>query len=81
MSELPSFTTMAKELVKTAKDVVSQAATTGIISASEEKAKARMDMCLGCEFFVKEQTRCGKCGCFMKAKVALESAKCPVGKW
>lgn len=24
---------------------------------------------------------CGKCGCFMKAKVKLAAAECPLGKW
>jgi hypothetical protein len=24
---------------------------------------------------------CGKCGCFMKAKVKLSQAECPLGKW
>lgn len=25
--------------------------------------------------------RCGKCGCILKSKVAVESEKCPDGKW
>lgn len=81
MNQLPSLPAMAKELVKTAKDVVSHAATTGVISVSEEKSSKRMDVCLACEFLIKEQTRCSKCGCFMKSKVILEAAKCPESKW
>lgn len=25
--------------------------------------------------------RCRQCGCFMKAKVKLSQAECPLGKW
>ena len=25
--------------------------------------------------------RCKECGCFMKAKVKLSNASCPLGKW
>lgn len=25
--------------------------------------------------------RCGVCGCFLKAKIALKPMKCPEGKW
>ncbi len=37
--------------------------------------------CKGCEFFNALLRTCGKCGCFMPAKVKLKDAKCPVGKW
>ena len=40
----------------------------------------RWDLCLGCEFLT-ESNKCEKCGCFMKAKHMLKSAKCPIGKW
>ncbi len=40
----------------------------------------RYEECNSCEHFT-EQARCTKCGCFMKTKVNLASASCPVGKW
>lgn len=45
------------------------------------KAKERYNVCLLCPLFVKESTKCKACGCFMKAKVLLPNAKCPLSKW
>jgi len=45
------------------------------------EAQARYDICKACEFFRPSLATCEKCGCFMKAKVKLASAKCPEGKW
>ena len=45
----------------------------------EEVLKMRWDLCLGCEFL--QDDKCLKCGCFMKVKHKLATAKCPVGKW
>ena len=44
-------------------------------------AQERFEICNDCEFFDKNSTRCGKCGCFMKKKVDLADAKCPIGTW
>lgn len=46
----------------------------------KEVAQARYDMCKGCPFLLPT-TQCSKCGCFMKAKVKLAHAECPVGNW
>ena len=48
---------------------------------TDEEAKARLDICKECPFFIKATTQCTKCGCFMFAKTKLKSAKCPEGKW
>jgi transcription initiation factor TFIIIB Brf1 subunit/transcription initiation factor TFIIB len=42
-----------------------------------------MEMCEVCEFAIKKDTTlvCGKCGCWMQAKVKVDASKCPVGKW
>lgn len=47
----------------------------------KEKAQQRYDHCKKCEHFVKKTTTCLKCWCFMKIKVTLENAECPIGKW
>ena len=49
---------------------------------SEGVAKVRIKICVDCEFFTKRKT-CGKCGCYMPAKVrSLRSkTKCPINKW
>jgi hypothetical protein len=46
----------------------------------KEVAQERYNMCKGCPFLLPT-TQCSKCGCFMKAKVKLTHAECPVGNW
>jgi hypothetical protein len=46
----------------------------------KEVAQDRYDMCKGCPFLLAT-TQCSKCGCFMKLKVKLAHAECPVGNW
>lgn len=41
----------------------------------------RLAICFGCEFFNENSMRCEKCGCNMKLKTKLDTAKCPVDKW
>ena len=40
----------------------------------------RLDICNGCEFLT-EKNKCEKCGCFMKVKTRVATARCPIGKW
>ena len=47
----------------------------------EEVAAERLEICKGCEFFRQKTQTCQKCGCFMKLKVKLKAAVCPIGKW
>jgi hypothetical protein len=49
--------------------------------ASEEKANGRYEICKACPELIQATKQCKKCGCFMAAKVKLEKASCPVGKW
>lgn len=79
LEKFPSLFQQARNLAK-------QAWTSGIdvakgkpLLASAEKAAARLEICQGCEFF--KQDRCLKCGCFMNAKIHVESAGCPINKW
>lgn len=48
--------------------------------STEEKTR-RLDLCKACEHFIRDKARCGKCGCFLKWKTALESWHCPVHRW
>jgi hypothetical protein len=41
----------------------------------------RLAICFGCEFFNEDSMRCKKCGCNMKLKTKLDTAKCPINKW
>lgn len=75
MSELPSLPQMASNA---AKDLLSWVASGAPISP-QELTESRLMICRACEFFQKN--RCTKCGCFMKAKASMVTAKCPLGKW
>jgi len=47
----------------------------------KEVAQARYDICKKCDKFKKSTAQCKECMCFMKMKVKLEQASCPLGKW
>jgi len=46
-----------------------------------EVAQKRLDICKGCDHFIKVTAQCKKCSCFMTAKTKLPHAECPIGKW
>jgi hypothetical protein len=47
--------------------------------SNKEKRNLRLNVCRKCpELHFKV---CSQCGCFMPAKVMLENATCPLGKW
>ena len=45
----------------------------------EDIINKRWDLCQGCEFLKND--KCEKCGCFMKVKTRIATARCPIGKW
>lgn len=47
----------------------------------KSKAEKRINICNSCSELIKLTKTCKKCGCFMTAKVKLEKASCPIGKW
>jgi hypothetical protein len=51
------------------------------VYVSEEIAKERFEICLGCPSLIQLTKQCKKCGCFMSVKSKMETAKCPIGKW
>jgi len=57
-----------------------------------QKRTDRLNICKGCEHFVKSTMSCGDlvteaftdsklCGCHMPTKTRLKVASCPLGKW
>ena len=72
---------MAKGLAGSAKDIISGVVAGEGLLASDEVYNHRMNICGGCEFFLKEDKRCSKCGCFMEAKTKFIKTKCPMDKW
>ena len=49
--------------------------------ADKETAIERAKACADCDRLFKPTFSCKECGCFMKVKVKLENASCPLGKW
>lgn len=50
--------------------------------AVEEEAKRRMKICVEkCPLFKPHNKFCGKCGCYMPAKVRSLKSRCPLRKW
>lgn len=47
----------------------------------EESANARLEICEVCPSLLKLTHQCKECGCFMKLKVKLATATCPLSKW
>lgn len=46
-----------------------------------ETEKHRYSICESCDRLTKTTKQCKECGCFMKLKVKLAEATCPLGKW
>lgn len=49
--------------------------------ADSELQDKRYDICNSCDRLTKTTKQCRECGCFMKLKVKLADAVCPLGKW
>lgn len=74
---LPSLFQQAKTLAKeTSNHVIN-----GSKNVEETLLETRLAICNECPFMIKDQQRCGKCGCFLKVKAKWESSKCPIGRW
>ena len=52
-----------------------------MIFVKKEIAQNRYDICKSCEHFNMEIKICNQCVCFMKIKVKMPGAFCPVNKW
>ena len=68
--------TVAKAIIDETKSIVS-----GDDPIDQDTINKRIEVCNSCEFFVKEDGRCIKCGCFMQIKASMRSQTCPIGKW
>jgi len=79
--ERPNIKVMAANLAQTASNVFKEAVSGNSVLADEFLTAKRIEVCNTCEFLIKDQFRCSKCGCFMKAKTKILVAKCPIDKW
>jgi hypothetical protein len=75
--QMPSLFTQAANLAKSA----TKHALSGGMNVSPEEKQARLDICYGCDKFVKETTRCSACGCYLNTKTEWKTSSCPLNKW
>jgi len=77
----PSLQEQGKNLAKFTFNVVKSSVTLSPTSpfATKEEQTKRLKICQNYDYYF--QNRCLQCGCFMKQKVKLNSAKCPIGIW
>lgn len=56
-----------------------------VSKTTQALADSRLAICQKCEIFDTATLRCdstkGGCGCYMKTKTLVPSAKCPKAKW
>jgi len=74
-----SFISTLKEKVETASKKINEIAEE--LKVPEDVRESRFLICSDCDRLLKTTHTCKECGCFMKAKTWLKSAKCPLGKW
>ena len=72
-----SFVTKLKDTINNTK----QKALDAIEFVDITESSLRMSVCLECPHLSHTLLQCEKCGCFMKAKTKLKTAKCPINKW
>ena len=72
-----------KSLLKTFKDVSEGIINGEQVLATKEVCCNREKICSNCPKLVKLASldQCSECGCLIKSKVQLNSAKCPINKW
>lgn len=78
---LPSYKDMIFGLTENIKGALMQVVKGGAMLADKDVVENRINLCINCEYFIHNQSRCSKCGCFMTVKTRIQSSKCPVGKW
>jgi hypothetical protein len=78
---LPSTSQMALNLTQSIGRNIKSIASGNGLRLTTEEANNRMNICNSCPFYISEQQRCGKCGCYMAIKTYLKAERCPIGKW
>jgi len=80
-NEMPSLPEQGLNLSKAVLDIIQETIKGNNLTVDDFEKQRRYDICQVCEYFFEPQSRCKKCGCFMKKKVEFTASKCPVGKW
>lgn len=47
----------------------------------EEEKQMRVEICAVCEHYLIDSGQCGRCTCFVEAKAALTTERCPEDYW
>jgi hypothetical protein len=83
--ELPPVSKMAVNFARDMAAFGAQLLSGGELIIGEEEIAARTRVCLHCpgDFFRHTDYRCAHeaCGCFLKLKIPLASASCPLYAW
>lgn len=56
-------------------------AANGFKLEDEQTSRSRLAICKSCPEVIKPNMQCSVCGCFMKNKVKISGASCPLKKW
>jgi hypothetical protein len=67
-------------MLKTFKDELVEYAKHGAPHVSETEYKTRLKTCMSCPN-LKDNTRCGLCGCIVEQKAKWGTSDCPDNKW
>ena len=81
MIEEPSLPEQAKNVTKTAYDIVKGFVFNGTLIVPDEVKKARIDICRECNRFDEDRFLCKECGCFLVNKVRFTASSCPLQYW
>ena len=57
------------------------AALAGEVAVDDTTKAVRIALCEQCAFFIVNDRRCQKCGCWMEIKTRFRTEKCPESKW
>lgn len=79
MSDKPNILDKAKNLIESAAAVAKDLSNGTPVKAQEQTVADRLAICSTCPHFKKNT--CELCGCHMKFKTKLSSARCPIHKW
>ena len=47
----------------------------------ESLALERLSICSTCTYAKADNLMCGKCGCYLEAKIRSKRANCPLNRW
>ncbi len=62
-------------------DHVAKKAEEQIEYMTSDESEKRIEICRSCEHLIPSIMQCKKCGCLMKFKTRIKTARCPVDKW